>query len=384
MKNLMKKLHTKTMTLLIGTTLLFNSFIPSCLSEEIPEIEPRITAKNIVLMIGDGMGEEHINATSIFLTGEKGNLYFESFPYHSKVSTFSANNVVTDSPAATTAIACGVKVNNGIISKEIPGSGKNLETILEYCKKIGKSTGLVTTSYITDATPAGFGAHSKDRYNAGEIINGYLNQSRPNILYGGGGRVNKAVFESAGYNIINNKIEMEEIKDDLNLHIFGSFGEFNMPYEYDGLNELPHLSEMTYSALKILNKDPEGYFLMIEGGRIDHASHYNDIIRTIYETVEFNNATKIVDEYCNKEETLIIATADHETGGLNVIRNNGESNIPTVTWSSTWHTSKKVDVYSTGIGSENVTGITDNTEIYNVMRQAITIKTEVKNWREYE
>ena len=242
---------------------------------------------------------------------------------------------------------------------------------------------MVTTSYITDATPAVFAAHSINRYDNTEIANDYFTQTTPNVLLGGGGKgVTISAAENVGYVVITDKNGLQTLDTENITHISGQFGSSYMPYEYDGTNNLPHLSEMAISALKVLNNDPDGYFLMVESGRIDHAAHNNDIIRDIYELIEFENTIKKVDEHSNDEDTLIIVTADHETGGLKVLKNNGAGNFPDVSWSTNWHTSQKVDVYGHGSKSDLIDRIKDNTQIYSIMKEAISSCLK-NNWQLY-
>jgi alkaline phosphatase len=140
-------------------------------------------AKNIILMIGDGMGPDHIKAGSYYLTGAAGNLCFEPY-YKCSVTTRSLNSSITDSAAAATAMATGHKTNNGIISQS--PTGTQYQTILELAKTQGKRTGLVTVDPITGATPAGFGAHEPSRNNYINIGNDYLNSAQPEVIFGGG------------------------------------------------------------------------------------------------------------------------------------------------------------------------------------------------------
>ncbi len=146
---------------------------------------PAGAARNVILFIGDGMGFAQVEAAGMFATGRPGTLSFETFPFRGSVRTGNAVGEVTDSAAAATAMATGVKVGNGVISMALPGNGAPLETALERFKASGKSTGLVTTTIITHATPAAFGAHEPSRNNYSGIADDYLNDSRPNVLLGG-------------------------------------------------------------------------------------------------------------------------------------------------------------------------------------------------------
>lgn len=155
---------------------------------------------NIIFFIGDGMGFEQVKAANYY-AGEA--LSFENLPYQAQCTTYSANSSVTDSAAAATALATATKVNNGVISMAYPGDGSELETLLEYFEHVyGKSAGLVTTTYLTHATPASFGAHELSRNNLNEIADDYLNQTMPNVLFGGGGNgLSVASTGVAGYDV---------------------------------------------------------------------------------------------------------------------------------------------------------------------------------------
>ena len=323
---------------------------------------------NVIFLIGDGMGFEQVKAAGMYLNGAEGTLSFEFLPCQAEMTTHSANSSITDSAAAATAIATGVKVDNDVVSVAIPGDGHELETLLEYFKTQGKRTGLVTTTNITHATPACFGAHETSRSNYSAIAIDYLNQTRPNVLLGGGGDgMSLASAQTAGYTVVTNATGILALDTDAVTMVSGQFGTGYMPYEYDGLGSLPHLLEMTETALDILDNDPDGFFLMVEGGRIDHACHSNDMVRSIFETIEFAESVQaVVDWGAGRTDTLILVTADHETGGLTVVSNNGIGNLPSVSWSTTGHTGANVPVYASGVNAEMVDGVMDNTDLFDV------------------
>ena len=323
----------------------------------------------VIFLIGDGMGPEQVKAAGMYAHGQAGTLLFESLPYQGELTTYSANSPITDSAAAATAMATGVKVANGVISLAIPGDGSELETLLEYFKARDRSTGLVTTTSWYHATPAAFGAHVASRGNYGGIWYDYLDQTRPNVVFGGDTNGNIAtVSASAGYTVVTDRVAMQASDTQAETMVFGQFGAGNMPYEFDGLGPLPHLSEMTATALDILDNDPDGFFLMVEGGRIDHAGHANDLQRNILETIEFDNTVKVaLDWAAGHSNTLILVTADHETGGLTVLANNGVNVLPTVTWSTTGHSAANVPVYAWGANAQMISGVMDNTEMFAVV-----------------
>ncbi len=336
--------------------------------------EPRLEDNDpelavVILFIGDGMGFEQVDAASIYLTGETGGLMFESFPHAGELTTYSADSSATDSAAASTAIATGVKVNNGVISMAYPGDEGELETLLEYYRDQGKSTGLVTTAAMTHATPASFGAHETSRYNVSEIAADYLYQSRPNVLFGGGAEgLSVSEAEGAGYTVVTTYAEMAALDTEAETLVSGQFGSSHLQFEFVGLGDLPHLSEMVSTALDLLDNNPDGFFLMVEGGRIDHAGHDNNLERAIDEVLEFDRSVQVAMTWAEgRNDTLILVTADHETGGLTVLGNNGSGVYPDVTWSSWNHTAVNVPIYAWGFNAGLISGVMDNTEIVGVV-----------------
>jgi alkaline phosphatase len=310
--------------------------------------------KNMILLIGDGMGFEHVKAGGMYAYGSAGALSFEAFPYQGQVTTYSANSSITDSAAAGTAIATGQKVNNDVISVKKPGNGSELYTLLEHFRDSNKSTGLVTVTPMTHATPAAFGAHELSRDNISQIAQDYLNQTRPNVLLGAGGNgLTTSAASSAGYTVVTSRSALMGLNTESVSRVSGQFGA-NFPYEYNGYSATyPHLSEMTTIALSILDNDPDGFFLMVEGGLIDWGAHVNVTGYTVFEVVEFNNSVEAVLAWAQgRTDTLIVVTADHETGGLTVLQNNGQGSLPTVSWSTTGHTADNVPVYAIGENSQ--------------------------------
>ena len=344
-------------------------------------------AKNVILMIGDGMSYEQVKAGSYYLSGATGNLSFEPY-YKCGVTTYSANASVTDSAAAATAIATGYKVDNGVISQS--PTGNPYQTILEKAKALGKRTGLVTTVPITHATPAAFGAHEASRNNYINIGNDYLNSSRPEMILGGGdpARGGSSYFSSSqvttaqslGYQVAYDYSQMSAWDPASVNRALGLFAGTYLTYEYDRQpsNTEPHLSQMTAKALAIANSDPDGFFLMIEGGMIDQAAHSNHIGKTTREVVEFHNSVQTVLSWMQgRSDTLLIVTGDHETGGLTVT-NQGAGNYPTASWTTTNHTATNVPLYITGANANLIDsyiqgGVADNTDVFKVMDAALVI-----------
>lgn len=302
-------------------------------------IDKNSSVKNIIYFIGDGMGPTHVALAryySLFVLGKDLNMTSimkdGSTAY---MTNYSADFIVTDSAAAGTALATGFKTNNGMIS--VTPDGRKRDTILEKAQSVGKSTGLISTARLTDATPASFASHSEDRAFENEIAVDML-EHKVDCLLGGGlmhfipqntqGSERKDTrnllteAQKSGYTVVKNAKELKNINAYNINRLLGLFSLSHMPYELDrNSNEVPSLSEMTEKALQILNKNQIGFFLMVEGGRIDHAAHANDAASVIKEVLAFDMAIGDALNYQKKEpNTLIVVTADHETGGIAITK----------------------------------------------------------------
>lgn len=327
--------------------------------------------KNVILFIGDGMGFEHVEAAGVYLEQP---LCFESFPSMGQIMTYPADvTVITDSAAAGTALATGRKVLNGIVSsvEVAEDQWEALTTVLESYKEQGKRTGLVTTTYMTHATPATFAAHEDSRNNLDEIAIDYFAQEPLiNVLFGGGenGLEDLLIPE---YTVVYDWDDFLALNTSLEDFVSFQLGDGYLPYEYDEYDdtgEYPqYLSNMTAKALAMLDNDEDGFFLMVEGGRIDHACHDNDFDRMLDEMVEFNNAVQVGLDWVNDNDpemldTLILVAADHETGGLDYDALTGEASF-----SSKSHTDADVPAYAKGVNSELVYDTMDNTFMFTVV-----------------
>ncbi|MBT9147940.1 MAG: Alkaline phosphatase 4 [Syntrophomonadaceae bacterium] len=286
-------------------------------------------AKNVILLVGDGMSLSTVTAARLFKAGVDGSLYLDTLPYRNWASTHSLNSLATDSAAAGTALATGRKTNNGMVSM-LPDHTE-LVTILDIARQMRKSTGLVATTEITHATPAAFGAKTSSRNNLVDIARQYLTRSQVDVLLGGGLRVFQKedllpVAKEQRYTVVSTAAELEAL-DSARLFsagqkILGLFAEGHLAFELDRPTQAPgqpHLMAMTKAALAYLSQDQDGFFLMVEGGRIDHAQHGNDAARTIHDTVAFDQAVKVALDFQRANpDTLVVVTSDHDTGGMAV------------------------------------------------------------------
>ena len=326
--------------------------------------------RNVILCVGDGMGPGQVAAARC-TAGT--NLFFEGFPHQSRMATGDVYGSVTDSAAAATAFATGKKVGGGVISLALPGDAGELETLLEHFQKLGKATGLVTTSYLTDATPASFGAHESNRYDSARIASDYLTQTRPEVLMGGAYfGADAATVAEAGYTVVSDRASLAALDAALHPRVSCLFGWGYLPYEADGLGELPSLSDMAAKALDVLGRDPDGFFLMVEGGLIDVACHGNDLPRCVGETLAFDAAVRRIVAWAEgREDTLVLVLADHETGGLSVVQDNGPGLLPDVQWASAAHTGTPVGLYGWGVNAHLAARVTDNTQVDGVARSQV-------------
>jgi alkaline phosphatase len=293
-------------------------------------------AKYVFYFIGDGMGLNTVNATEVYHAEMEGRigvtpLTFTQFPIASYATTFSTSNGVTDSAAAGTALATGSKTNNGAIG--VDASNTPVTSIAEKAKQQGMKVGITTTVSINHATPASFYAHRADRNMGYEIAFDLLDSNFD--FFAGSGLTNPEILfdktpadnifnliDRAGYTVVRGYdafVANKDLKDKVILINKGEKSNNSIPYAIDRTNEDLTLAQITECAIRILDKDNNnGFFLMVEGGQIDGAAHANDAATTIHEIVDFDNAIKIAYQFYlqHPNETLIVVTADHDTGGI--------------------------------------------------------------------
>ena len=333
--------------------------------------------RNVILCIGDGMGLNQITLASMKVAGLGGRLSIERMPVTGWVRTYSANSRVTDSAAAGTALACGIKTKNGMIG--VAPDEESYETILEAAKAKGMMTGLVATSTITHATPASFASHVSARSSEAAIAE-QLIANRVNVLFGGGrkyflpksdpntGRKDDrdliAEARQAGYTVVTTDRELHAVRCPSVLGLFANDSLTTIAPE-------PSLAAMTRKAIQVLAnvKSPAfgrrtGFFLMVEGSQIDWACTDNEIKRSIRQTLLFDQAVQAAVDFALRDRhTLVIVTADHETGGLTYMEGPKTNPDLVVRWSVKGHTGSPVPIGAMGPGAAAFAGLQDNTDI---------------------
>jgi alkaline phosphatase len=315
MKNKFKK---NVLSIAAVSAIALGSFAGTNLSASNVEAKSNMNngkVKNVIFMVPDGYSAAYATNYRWF-KGEESIMDSMLVGMH---RTYSANSEITDSAAAGTAFATGVKTNNGMISTS--PEGKELKTILEAVEETGKASGLVATSTITHATPAVFASHVASRANEADIAPQLIDNEVEVILGGGKKYFPESLLNEAkkeGYEYITNKSELSKAKKSNKL--IGLFAEDSMAPELDRdtTNE-PSLKEMTQTALDVLKMDKDGFFLMVEGSQIDWAGHDQDAAWAMKDTEAFEQAVEAVIEFAQKDRnTLVVIAGDHDTGGMSV------------------------------------------------------------------
>lgn len=328
--------------------------------------------KNIILMIGDGMGLAEVYAA---YTANHQQLNITQCDQVALVTTFSADNYITDSGASGTALACGSKTTNGKIGMD--PDGKPLTSILKLAEKKGLSTGMATTCDITHATPAAFIASVKSRKDKYDIALQFLDTDIDVFIGGGLNNFNKRPdsvnltdsLKSRGYEVITT---LDNLKNAQSRKIAGLLYPAHPPKMSDGRGEM--LPVAVEKALDILSKNNDGFFLMVEGSQIDWGGHDNNIDYIISETLDFDKAVKAALNFARDNgETLVIITADHETGGLANLEGDFTLGTAGGKFTTTDHSAIPVPLYATGPGSKEFKGFIDNTDVFKIMKRLLDL-----------
>lgn len=371
-------------------------------------------ARNIIYLQGDGLGLGQRNLLRLALKGKHGELALDKLAVTGLVRTSSddPDEIVTDSAASATALATGHKTRNGAVG--VDADGRPLETVLERAKRAGKSTGLVTTAQVTGASPAAFAAHVPSRDSQSDIAKQYIENSRPDVLLGGGedwwypkgnpglwpdkpGEESRSPYgnlveraQRTGYTYVR---DGDELRDTRSNRILGLFANEDMvDYGPDGVGKYAPrvpLQQMARKALDTLSKNPRGFFLFLEEEGTDGMSHENNAHGVIDAGRSLDATVAEVMRFVRKHpDTLVIIGGDHETGGLSIENydpsetgpehenQDGPFAIPdsklkfTVDWTTHDHTGADTPVTAEGPGSARLGGTVENTDVYHVMREA--------------
>lgn len=315
--------------LLLGCTLIFGLSNPVATKADDKKV------KNVIYLIADGMSDGILTAAKYYNDIQDGTLGNDKLAMDDIrsgfVKTAWANGPITDSAPAGTALSSGYKANPGVVGLNTEGQPK--ATILEAAELNGLATGIIATSEITHATPAAFSSHVESRQDYNSIMKQQVYKDMEVVLGGGsvffeatgGGKRNDGKdltedIKALGYDYVTNKSEMNESDSD---KLWGLFAEKDLAYDFDrvaeGNEEEPSLAEMTEKAIKVLEKDEEGFFLMVEGSKIDWAAHANDPAGTIGDILAFDDAIKVALDYAKEnQDTIVVVTTDHANSGFSI------------------------------------------------------------------
>lgn len=327
---------------------------------KVSPVKKNAKIKNVIVLIGDGMGLEQIS-TGWVLNG--GHLNLDNFPVAGYSRTWVSDRLVTDSSAGGTAISSGIKTKYGYIG--VDDNGAPVESILHYAQSKGMKTGVTVTCRINDSTPADFVCHSTDRHEEEAIAAQYVGCG-VDFLSGGGlkfwkersdGRDLVSEMQALGYTFVDDLEGIRSFKGDKFLGLFA-------PLDMDPvLDRGPILRESARKAIEVLD-NRKGFFLMIEGSQIDDWAHRNKVGHMAEELFEFDKIIGDVLEFAQKDgHTLVIVTADHATGGLTLIDGSLEDRSVKVHFSTKGHNGIIVPVFAYGPHAEDFVGVYENTEL---------------------
>ena len=361
-------------------------------------IEVNKKAKMVILLIGDGMSASQITSYRLLKEGPNGRIAVDNFPISGIVLTHSADAIITDSASSATAYSTGSKTKNGFLG--VDQEGRILENLTEKLDNFGFVSALISTSEVTHATPAAFSSHVDSRRNTDEISSQMLESKVATILGGGrkfflsaengGKRKDKRdLLEEAkkSHKILMHKHELDISGITPSDRILGLFADEHLRDEEnpDNHGSEPTLREMLRFSLEraeaAIDNQCRGSFIMVEGSQVDWAGHANNIDYLERELKEFDEATRYALEYAKKNpDTLVVVTADHETGGLLIepialsyyTGNNIKFSFNTAIGGGS-HTGVPVPVYAYGPGSLNFSGTLDNTDVYRAILSALDL-----------
>lgn len=329
------------------------------------EISEAKKPKNIILLIGDGMGLSAVSATIFYKDGKPN---FERFHTIGLIKTSSGSDFITDSASGATVFSAGVKTYNGAIGVNMDTI--SVPTIVEQVEKMGLSTGIIATSSIVHATPAAFYAHVKYRYLYDDIAV-FVPKSGVDFFAGGGtkffderkdGKNLIKTMQDNGYTVITTALPTHFVEGKEAILL----AQDGMPKMSEGRGDF--LPNATKLALQKLSQNKKGFFLIVEGSQIDWGGHDNDADYLIQETLDFDKTIGTALDFAEKNgETLVIVTADHETGGFTLASEGNDYNKIKSTFSTKGHSGTMVPVFAEGPGAILFNGIYESIAIYNKM-----------------
>lgn len=337
-----------------------------------PSVQPLTTGPTrVILFIGDGVGTSYWSAARF----AQAPLAVEEFPVVGLVDTRSSSHKVTDSAAGATVYALGQRTFNlaiGVGPDSVPG-----QTVLELAAEKGMATGLVATSTITHATPASFAAHVPNRRMESEIARQMARQPLTVALGGGRRFFDGSAPDSDNlipalrerFTYVESGAQLRALQLDTVQALFGLFAEAGMPAAHEG--RTPALAEMVGAALELLDREPNGFFAMFEASQPDWRGHDNRPLEEVTaEMLDYDRAIRVALEYqARNPETLIVITADHETGGLSLVQD--RSGELEARYTTTGHTGSMIPLFAKGPGAERFSGIKDNYRIGQLLREVI-------------
>lgn len=345
-------------------------FLTSCCnSQSSTETSKPSKPKNVIFLIGDGMG---LNQLYAGMTANGGTLSIERCTHTGLAKTYSANSYITDSAAGGTALATGSKTNNGMIGMNADSVA--VKSVLSAAEEAGMATGLVATVRITHATPASFYAHQISRNMYEEIAAEMLTSGVD--FFVGGGRKNFEVrkdslnysdsLRNVDYNIV---YSIDSVQAPVLLPFGALCADSDMPQASKRGDFLPRAVDL---AIKSLDARADGFFLMVEGSQIDYQGHGNNTEGVVDEVLDFDRAIQVALDFAERDgETLVVITADHETGGMTILNGSYADSTVVAQFNTGGHTGTMVPIYSFGPCADQFTGIMENTDIPTRIKTAL-------------
>lgn len=327
--------------------------------------------KNVILMIGDGMSLMHVYTA---WAANRGKLWLENAQATGLSKTWAVNKLVTDSGSGGTSLATGIKTVYHAVG--VDPEGKPLTSLVDVAKELGKDAGMAVTCRLWDATPCDFCCHNIDRDKEEELVGDYPT-SGVDFVFGGGAQ--KFTNRKDGRDIFK-ELQKKGYHVSRTLDDFFAYDKnsriFAVPYDKD--TPLPDergdlLARASMKGISLMNQNKNGFFMMIEGSQLDDYGHFNQLDLLMKETLDFDQTVGEVMKWAAKDgETLVVVTADHETGGLTLVNGNKDEGRVECCFSTKDHSGAMVPVYAFGPGAENFTGIFENTDVFKKIKKLMT------------